>query len=69
MTKKFENLTNLGKRLTELTGIEHRFAGSNGEYCCCTFSPFSYLRGYHTIKETTLYVEALINGLEFNKKD
>ena len=69
MTKKFENLTNLGKMLTELTGTEHRFAGCNGEYCCCNFSPFSYLRGYHTMKEITLYVEALINGLEFNKKD
>lgn len=69
MRTRFEHLTELGKQLTELTGIKHQFAGCNGEYHCSVFTPFSYLRGYHPIKEMTLYVEALIDGLEFNKKN
>jgi len=67
MNKKFEKLTKLGEELSQLTGMEHKFAGSNGEYCCCVFSPFAYLREYHTLKEMTLYVEALIAGLRYGK--
>ena len=65
--KKTNNkrLDELCKMLSEKTGLNIRWAGSNGEYCCVGDNPFNYLHGYHTKHDTILYMEGLLSGMNF----
>lgn len=63
-----ERLDELCKMLSEKTGLNIRWAGSNGEYCCVGDNPFSYLQGYHTKHDTILYMEGLLGGMGFFRR-
>lgn len=63
-----DRLDELCKKLSEMTGLNIRWAGSNGEYCCVGDNPFNYLQGYHTKHDTILYIEGLLSGMAFWKR-
>lgn len=58
-----DRLDELCKKLSEMTGLNIRWAGSNGECCCVGDNPFNYLQGYHTKHDTILYIEGLLCGM------
>lgn len=63
-----DRLDELCKMLSEKTGMNIRWAGSNGEYCCVGDTPFNYLHGYHTKRDTILYIEGLLGGIDFMRR-
>jgi len=63
-----ERLNELCKQLSEKTGLSIRWAGSNGECCCVGDNPFNYLQGYHTKHDTILYMEGLLGGINFFRR-
>lgn len=63
-----ERLDELCKILSEKTGLNIQWAGSNGECCCVGANPFNYLHGYHTKHDTILYMEGLLGGMDFFRR-
>ena len=63
-----ERLDELCKKLSEKTGLNIRWAGSNGEVCCVGDNPFNYLQRYHTKRDTILYIEGLLGGMDFFRR-
>lgn len=63
-----ERLDELCKMLSEKTGLNIQWAGSNGECCCVGDNPFNYLQGYHTKHDTILYMEGLLGGINFFRR-
>lgn len=66
--KNNDRLDELCKMLSEKTGMNIRWAGSNGEYCCVGDNPFNFLHGYHTKRDTILYIEGLLGGIDFMRR-
>lgn len=57
------------KRIEELSGVKLRFAGCNGEWCASGFTPWSYLRGYHSRRDICLYLDGIVVGLEHQQRE
>lgn len=52
------------KRIEELSGVQLRFYGCNGEWAASNITPWTYLHGYHSRRDICLYLEGIIAGLE-----
>lgn len=67
MAKRKDRMAELTKQLSEATGINFSFYGSNGLYSCNGISPFSYFNGYHSQRDICLYIEGILEGIRYNK--